>query len=100
NHAALDVVRELIALARLVRLDPNLGVTVVTRATRLANVLALRLSLGADRLAVVHLRLADIRLDLVLAHHAVDDDLQMQLAHAGNNRLPAGLVRAHLEGRI
>src|ERR1700761_8966646 len=100
DHAALDIVRELVALTRLVRLDTNLGVAVVTRAPRLANVLAFRLGLAADRLAVVHLRLADIRFNLVLAHHAVDDDLQMQLAHAGDDRLPAGLVGPHLEGRI
>src|ERR1700757_2671861 len=57
NHAALDVVDELIALARLVRLNANLGVAVVTRATCLANILALGLGLAADGLAVVHLRL-------------------------------------------
>ena len=45
----------------------------------------------ADRLAVGHLRLADVRLHLELAPHAVDDDLQVQLAHAGDDGL-AGLL--------
>ena len=44
-----------------------------------------------DGLAVGDLRVADIRLDVELAHHAVDDDLEVQLAHAGDDRL-AGLL--------
>ena len=74
--------------------------TVVTRTTRLANVLALGFRARTDRLTVVHLRLADVRLDFVLAHHAVDDDLQVQLAHTADDRLTVGLVRTHAEGRI
>ena len=35
-----------------------------------------------DRLAVRDLRLADVRLDVELAHHAVDEHLEVQLAHA------------------
>jgi hypothetical protein len=55
---------------------------------------------GADRLAVGHLRLADVGLDLELAHHAVDDDLEVQLAHAGDDRLAGLLVGVHAEGRV
>jgi hypothetical protein len=43
-----------------------------------------------DRLAVGHLRLADVGLDLELALHAVDEDVEVQLAHALDDRL-AGL---------
>ena len=100
NRAALGVVGELVALARLVRRDADLRVAVVTRTTGLTDVLAFRLGVAADRLAVGHLRLADVRLDLVLAHHAVDDDLQVQLAHAGDDRLARVDIRAHVEGRI
>jgi hypothetical protein len=44
----------------------------------------------ADRLAVGHLRLADVALDVELATHAVDEDVEVQLAHAGDEGL-AGL---------
>ena len=53
-----------------------------------------------DRLAVRHLRPADVRLDLELALHAVDDDLEVQLAHAGDDRLAGLGVGAHAEGRV
>jgi len=72
-------VDELVAFARLIRLKTDLGVTVLTAATGLSNVFALGFGLPANGLAVRHLRLTDVRLDLVLAHHAVDDDLQVQL---------------------
>ena len=54
----------------------------------------------ADGLAVRHLRFADVGLDFVLAHHAVDDDFQMQLAHAADDGLSAVGVGVNLEGRI
>ena len=52
------------------------------------------------RLAIRHLRLADVGFDLVLAHHAVDDDLQMQLAHAADDGLARIRIGVHLEGGI
>ena len=51
----------------------------------------------ADRLAVGDLRLADVRLDVEFALHAVDDDLKVQLAHAGDDRLARLLVGTHAE---
>jgi len=60
------------------------------RPAALADVLALRLDLAGDGLAVGDLRLADVGVDLVLAPHAVDDDVQVELAHAGDHGL-AGL---------
>ncbi len=54
----------------------------------------------ADRLAIRNLRLADVGLDLVLAHHAVDDDLQVQFAHAADDRLSAVRIGVHAERRI
>ena len=47
-----------------------------------AHELAFLLDACANRLAVRDLRLADVRLDLELALHALDDDLEVQLAHA------------------
>src|SRR5581483_833404 len=55
---------------------------------------------AAYRLAVRHLRLADVRLDAELALHAVDDNFEMQLAHAGDDGLPGLFVGADAEGRI
>ena len=53
-----------------------------------------------ERLAVGDLRLADRCLDAELALHAVDDDLEVQLAHAGDDRLAGLLVGAHAERRV
>ena len=55
---------------------------------------------AADRLAVDDLRAAHVRLDAVLALHAVDEDLEVQLAHAGDHRLAGLLVGLDLEGRV
>jgi hypothetical protein len=59
-------------------------VAVLAAAARLPHELAFDLleRFLADRLAVGDLRPADVRVDLELAHHAVDDDLEVQLAHA------------------
>src|SRR5207253_9239921 len=54
NGAANNVVDELVAFARLVGLDANLGVAVLAASTGLADVLALRLALPADRLPTGH----------------------------------------------
>ena len=58
------------------------------------------LDLPPDRLAERHLGLADVGLDLELSLHPVDQDLEVQLAHAGDDRLPRLLVGAHPEGRV
>ena len=55
---------------------------------------------ACDRLAVGHLRLADVGFHAELALHAVDDDFQVQLAHAGDDGLAGFLVGAHAERRI
>ena len=53
-----------------------------------------------DRLAVGDLRLADGRFDGVLALHAVDQHLEVQLAHAGDDGLAGLLVGADAERRV
>jgi len=50
--------------------------------------LVLGLDWPRDRLAVRDLGLAHVGLDLELALEAVDDDLEVQLAHAGDDGLP------------
>ena len=57
-------------------------------------------ALPADGLPIVHLGLAHICFDLVLAHHAVDDDLQVQFAHARDDGLAGVVVGAHGERRV
>ena len=59
---------------------------------RVLNSAALR-----GRLAVVHLRRADLDLDVVLAANPLDVDVQVQLAHAGDDRLARLLVGADAE---
>ena len=51
-------------------------------------------------LTIGDLRGADIGLDLELAPHAVDDDLEMELAHALDDGLAGFLIGADAEGRI
>ena len=65
---------------------------VLARAAGLADeLLADLLDRLAGRLAVRDLRAADVRVDVELALEAVDDDLEVQLAHPGDERL-AGLL--------
>ena len=54
----------------------------------------------ADRLAVGDLRLADVGVDFELAQHAVDDHLEVELAHAVDQRLAGFLVGFDPEGRV
>ncbi|GMA88024.1 hypothetical protein GCM10025868_32740 [Angustibacter aerolatus] len=56
--------------------------------------------LATDGLAVGDLGLADVRLDLELAPHAVDEDVEVELAHALDDGLAGLLVLLHLEGRV
>mmetsp|Transcript_11034 Transcript_11034/g.29223 ORF Transcript_11034/g.29223 Transcript_11034/m.29223 type:complete len:314 (-) Transcript_11034:559-1500(-) len=86
-----DEARVVLVLVRERRkLDHDLGE--LARAARLLLVRVLDGRLARDRLAVCDLRRADLALDLELAHHAVANDLQVQLAHALDGRLPGLLV--------
>jgi hypothetical protein len=99
--AADDLVHELVALARVRRLGVDDGVAVLAAAARLPDEPALNLlDRLADRLAVRDLRTADVRVDVELALEAVDDDLEVQLAHARDQRLAGLVVGAHAEGRV
>src|SRR5260370_16877620 len=55
---------------------------------------------NTDRLAVRHLRFADRRFDAELTAHPVDENFQVQLAHARNDGLAGFFVGLHPEGRI
>ena len=101
NRAADDLVLELVAVARLLRNDVDDDVAVLAAATGLAGELHVDVvDALAGGLAVRDLRLADVRLDLELAQQAVDDDLEVQLAHAGDDRLAGLRVGADAERRV
>src|SRR5437868_15340739 len=55
---------------------------------------------AGDRLTIADLWRADIGVDLVLALHAVDDDLKVQFAHALDDRLAALVIDGDAEGRV
>src|SRR5690606_25572495 len=85
NHTALDGVDKLVATARLERFELEHDVTVLAATTRLLDELAFDFFAGfANGFAVGHLRLAHVGFDTEFTTHAVDDDVEVQFAHAGN----------------
>src|SRR5262245_32971912 len=100
DRASDDLVLEDVAGARLARMEMNLRVTVLTAAAGLLRVLHLAVGGARQRLLVGDLRLADGCLDVELALQAVDDDLEVQLTHSADDRLPGLLIGVHAEGRI
>ena len=102
RHAAAgDLVDELVATAGAggLEVDRDLGELARAAGLLLVGVGVLGDGLG-DRLAVGHLRLADGGVHLELAEHAVDDHLEVELAHPGDDGLAGLLVGADLEGRV
>jgi len=69
----------------------------VALAVHLADELAVQRLLAGDGLLVGHLGVAHVGLHGVLALEAIDDDVQVQLAHAGNERLTGVFVCMHTE---
>ena len=82
------------------RLDLDARDTELAAAARLPHEAAFGLRRLADRLLVRDLRPADVRVDAELALHAVDDDVEVQLAHAGDDRLARLRVELHAEARV
>src|SRR5689334_13176204 len=78
----------------------NLRVAVLAAAAGLADVASLAVGRTRQRFLVGHLRLADARLDAELALQAVDDDLEVQLAHAADDDLAGLLVGVDAERRV
>ena len=70
-------------------------VLAATTRLLLENLLA-RGGLG-NGLAISNLGLADVRFHAKLAFHAIDDDFQMQLAHAGDNGLAGFMIGRNVE---
>src|SRR3989339_99883 len=74
--------------------------TVLSTTTRLTNELSFSIRIAFDRFAVADLWLTHITLHRELSLHAIDNDIQVQLSHTGNDDLVGFLIRAHAEGWI
>jgi len=100
NRALRNLVLEHVAGARLAGEQVNLHVAVLAAAAGLLGVLHLAVRRTGERFLVGDLRLADGRFDAELALQAVDDDLEVQLAHAADDHLARLDVGVHAERRI
>ena len=85
---------------RIAGSEDDLAVTVLAVAAGLLGVLELLVDLLAEGLLVRDLRSADVRFDVELTQQTVDDDLQMQLAHASDDGLAGLGIGVLLEGRV
>ena len=101
HDAADDSVDELVAEALLHLLELDDGVAVLTATTGLTDELALSLlDVVTSGLAVGNLGLTNVSVNLELTEQTVDDDLEVQLAHAGDDGLAGLVVGGHLEGWV
>ncbi len=100
DDAAHDGVLEFESFPLFVRLQLDPDVAVLAPAAGLADELPFGLDLLPDRFLVRHLRLADVGFDLKFPLHPVDDDFEVQLAHAADDVLPGLLVRVDAERGI
>src|SRR5207247_1916141 len=90
NRAADDFVLDFDAFASAIGLERDARVAVLAATAGLANEFAFAFSGFGHRFTISDLWSARIGADFEFAEQAVADDLQMQLAHAGDDEL-AGL---------
>src|SRR5207253_3960287 len=100
NRASDDLVLEDVAGTRLAWIEMDLRVGVLAAPTALSHITTFAVGPARERLLVGHLRTADARLNVELAFETVDDDLKVQLAHAGNDDLARRRVGFHAHRRI
>ena len=98
DHRALEGVQVL--AVRIHRRKDNLAVSVLAAAAGLLGILVFLVDFFAECFLVGNLRCADIGLYVELAQKSVHDDLQMELAHTGNDRLARLRIGVLLECRI
>ena len=95
-----DLVLEDVARARLAGIQANLDLGELTAAAGLLRVAHLPVGRTRQRFLVSDLRSARRRFDVELALQPVDDDLEVKLAHAGDDDLAGLLIGLHAERRI
>src|SRR4051794_14150974 len=100
DRAADDLVDELVPGALVERLEVEDDVAVLALATGLANEATIALGRTPDRLAVGDLWLADVRGDAEFADHPVDEDVEVELTHPGDQRLAGLRVGVDPERRV
>src|SRR5690606_34584686 len=74
--------------------------TELTRTTRLLLVGVGDFDFTGEALAIRHLRCTNVGLNLELAPHAIDEDVEVKLAHALDDRLARFMVGRDAERRI
>ena len=79
---------------------PDPAMAVLAPSSGLLYIFSFGFSGLPDRFPVSYLGLADVSFDAEFPLHPVDDDLEMQFSHPGNQGLVSLLVRCHLESRI
>ena len=100
DTSAHDLVLDSETLAALVGLDLDDDVAVLTASAGLLDQFSFAVGRGENGFLVGDLRFAGVRLDLELAHHAVADNFEVQLAHARDDRLAGFLVGEDAESRV
>src|SRR5262249_1670982 len=100
DHAALDRIDELKALAVRQRLDLDVTVAELAAAAGLLLVAAVCLGLAPDRLAVREARRLEVDLHAVALLHALDDHLDVDLRQAGDDLLPGLVVAVEVDRRV
>ena len=100
NRAADDLVFDLDALALFVGLNLDTGVAVLAATAGLADEFAFAVGRFGDGFAIGDLRRAGVGVHLELALEAVNDDFQVQLAHARDDELAGFLVGETTERRV
>ena len=74
--------------------------TILAAAAGLTNKLTFTFSFLTDGFTVSNLRRTDVAVHLEFTAHPVDDDVEVQLAHTGDDRLAGFFIRIRLERRI
>ena len=100
DNAADDLVDELVALVALDRLEDDLAVAELAAAAGLLLVAVTRPRLRADRLQVRNARLVELDVDAEATLRALERDLDVHLAHPGEDLLAGLRVAAQPERRI
>jgi hypothetical protein len=100
NYAAHDFVVKFKALACFHRFKTEPAVAVLTMTAGLTNEFTFRFNRLADGFTVSNLRFAYGAVHVEFTSHTIDDDIQVEFAHTGNNGLVGFRIRVYLECRI